>query len=61
MKNVAPGVVLLTVGTLSLLSGLSARVWRDEGTRYRLCTAIFGLICVTMGVLGLLGYIDINE
>jgi ABC-type Mn2+/Zn2+ transport system permease subunit len=61
MKNQTPGVVLLIVGALSLLSGLSARVWRDEGTRYRLIAAIFGLICVALGVLGLLGYIDINE
>ncbi len=61
MKNVARGLVLLTVGALSFLSGCSARVWRGEEARYRLGAVIFGVICVTMGVLGLFGCIDIND
>ena len=61
MNNLTPGLVLLTVGSLSFLAGCSARVWRPDESRYRIGAIIFGVICVTMGVLGLLGYIEISD
>jgi len=61
MKNVAAIVVCLTVGSLSFLSGCSNRVWRGDESRYRIIAIIFGLICIVIGVLALLGYIEIQE
>jgi hypothetical protein len=61
MKDVTPIVVCLIVGTLSFLSGCSARVWQSEGSGYRICAIIFGLICLAMGVSALLGYIEIRD
>jgi hypothetical protein len=61
MKNLVPGVLLVTLGTLTLLSGISANVWRVEGARYRIIAIVVGLIFLIMGGLGLLGYIEIQE
>jgi len=61
MKNVPADVTLLTVGVLSFLTGCSARVWRAEGSGYRILAIMFGLICITMGVLEMLGYIDVYD
>lgn len=61
MKNVVSGLLLLALGALSSLTGVSARVWRRGESRYRLGAILFGVICIAMGVFGLLGYIDIQE
>jgi hypothetical protein len=61
MKDVAAIVVCLTIGPLSFLSGCSTRVWRGDESRYRIVAIIFGLICTVMGVLTLLGYIELQE
>jgi hypothetical protein len=61
MKHVAAIVVCLTVGSLSFLSGCSTRVWRGDESRYRIFAIIFGLIGIVMGVLAMIGYIEIQE
>ncbi|MDQ2974235.1 MAG: hypothetical protein M3R69_02345 [Acidobacteriota bacterium] len=60
MENIVSGLFFLTLGVLSFLTGCSARVWAREGPRYRIMAIIFGLICITMAVLGMLGYIDLQ-
>jgi hypothetical protein len=60
MENVGSGLFFLTLGLLSFLTGCSARVWKRDEARYRPMAIIFGLICITMGILGMLGYIDLQ-
>jgi hypothetical protein len=61
MKNLTPGLLLLTLGSLTFLSGMSGRVWRGDESRYRIGALIFGVICIATGALALLGYMDIQE
>ena len=61
MDNVVSGLVFLVLGSLSLFSGLSATVWRAEGSRYRIGAILVGLILMITGALALLGYIEIKE
>jgi hypothetical protein len=56
IDNAATGLLLLTLGVLSVLTGRSARVWRRDESRYRIGAVIFGLICIVMGILAPLGY-----
>jgi uncharacterized YccA/Bax inhibitor family protein len=60
MENIVSGLIFLTLGVLSFLTGCSARVWSREEARYRIMAIIFGLLCITMAVLGMLGYIDLQ-
>ena len=61
MRDITPEVLLLSVGSLTFLSGLSARVWRGSEARYRVLAVIVGLIFITMGALGLLGVMEIRD
>ena len=59
--NVFSGLVFVVLGCLSLFSGISAKVWRRDESRFRVGALILGLLFVMMGVLALLGYIVIDE
>jgi hypothetical protein len=61
MKNLTPSLVLLTSGSLTFLSGVSSRVWRGDEPSFRIIALIFGAVCIAMGTLALLGYVDIRD
>ncbi len=61
MRDITPEVLLITLGSLTFLSGLSKRVWRGDEARYRIMAVIIGLIFFTMGTLGLLGIMEIRD
>lgn len=60
MDNIASSGLFFLLGALALFAGLSAKRWKPEETRLRVGTIIVGLILLGMGLLGLLGYIEIR-
>ena len=61
MRDITPEVVLITLGSLTFLSGVSARIWVGSEARYRVIAVVVGLIFLTMGALGLLGIMELRE
>jgi len=61
MDSVVSGLIFLILGALSLYSGISNRVWQREESRYRIGAIIVGLVFMTMGILALVGTIEIKD
>jgi hypothetical protein len=61
MDSVVSGLIFLILGALSLYSGISPRAWGPEESRYRIGAIIVGLVFMTMGILALVGYIEIKD
>jgi threonine/homoserine/homoserine lactone efflux protein len=61
MDNVVSGLIFLLLGFLAFLSGLSANMWRREESRYRIGALIAGLLFMIIGILVLVGYLEIKD
>jgi hypothetical protein len=61
MDSVVSGLIFLILGSLSLFSGISTRAWRPEESRYRIGAILVGLGFMTMGILALVGLIEIKD
>jgi hypothetical protein len=53
--------MFLLLGFLAFLAGLSANMWRREEARYRIGAIIAGLVFIILGILALVGYIEIKD
>ena len=60
MNNIVSSVAFFLLGSLALFTGLSSKRWQREERRLRVGTIIVGLVFIIMGLLGLLGYIEIT-
>jgi hypothetical protein len=60
MDSIISSLLFLLLGSLALFAGLSARRWRPEEARLRVGAIVVGLIFLSMGILGLLGYVEIT-
>jgi uncharacterized membrane protein len=60
MDTIVSSLVFFLLGSLALFAGLSARRWRREEARLRVGAIVVGLIFIILGILGLMGYIEIK-
>ena len=60
MDSKVSSLAFFLLGSLALFAGLSSKRWQREESRLRVGTIIVGLVFIIMGVLGLLGYIEIT-
>jgi peptidoglycan/LPS O-acetylase OafA/YrhL len=60
MDSIVSSVLFFLLGSLALFAGLSARRWRPEEARLRVGAIVVGLVFLIMGILGLMGYIEIT-
>ena len=60
MDSIVSSLAFFLLGSLALLTGLSARRWRPEEARLRVGAIVVGLIFLILGILGLLGYIELT-
>ena len=60
MDSRVSSLAFFLLGFLALFAGLSAKRWQREETRLQIGTITVGLIFIVMGILWLLGYIEIT-
>lgn len=60
MNNIVSSIAFFLLGSVALFAGLSAKRWQREEARLRVGTIVVGLVFIIMGILGLLGYIEIT-